>query len=222
MKRARRVLAGAAVLGALLLVALVVPEENTPSGSVKAGSEDLAGDSTREVRPPDTGRSVIARTEESGTPKDNAKAADKTRDRGEASGVSPSHEARLVAPDTSPRASGTPQRSHWTTTVVRGASELKPGQSWATNRITLAFQGDGNLVLYDTKGTPLWWAGTEGRGAKTAFQGDGNFVVYTKDGEVAWASKTMGHDGAQLVMEAGGDVVIRSGGTVLWSTDTAI
>jgi hypothetical protein len=116
----------------------------------------------------------------------------------------------------------TPAAQHWTTTVVSATSVLEPGQSWSTNRVVLAFQGDGNLVLYDKKGHPLWWSGTVGQGARTVFQADGNLVVYTRDMQTAWSSRTDGHDGARLVLQDDGNMVIQYGRTALWSTHTAM
>lgn len=233
VKLAKPVLAGAGVLSALLLVAPALFGEHSPSHSVKAGAEDPSGGYAPEKQYPDTGSSAYPQPEGSGTAKSNDSGADRAHRIAEVAATLPTHETRLVkpmsephasatsAPAETPHASSTPQ-NHWTTTVVNGNSVLEPGQSWVTNRIILAFQGDGNLVLYDKKGTPLWWSGTVGQGAMAAFQGDGNLVVYTQDGRVAWASKTMGHDGAQLVLEAGGNVTIRSGGAVLWSTGTTM
>ncbi|MDX3850973.1 hypothetical protein [Streptomyces sp. AK02-01A] len=115
-----------------------------------------------------------------------------------------------------PAAKPTPR---WTQTVIHATSELTPGQSWSTNRVTLAFQGDGNLVLYNRDGSPRWQSATVGHGAKALFQMDGNLVVYTADMTPAWSSHTEGHNGAQLVLDRDGVMRIRSGADVLWSSD---
>ncbi|MCX5401193.1 hypothetical protein [Streptomyces sp. NBC_00102] len=104
--------------------------------------------------------------------------------------------------------------------VVRGTSVLEPGQNWSTPLVVLAFQGDGNLVLYDRESRPLWASGTVGQGARTVFQADGNLVVYTRDMRTAWSSRTDGHEGAELVLGDDGNLLVRQGGTRLWATDT--
>ncbi|GAA4806741.1 hypothetical protein [Streptomyces ziwulingensis] len=107
-----------------------------------------------------------------------------------------------------------------TATAVAGTSVLRRGESWSADRVVLAFQGDGNLVLYDRRGRALWSSGTVGRGARTVFQADGNLVVYTEDMRTAWSSRTDGHDGAELLLR-GDDLAVRYGDSVLWSTATA-
>jgi hypothetical protein len=54
-------------------------------------------------------------------------------------------------------------------------------------------QGDGNLVIYNTSGVPLWASNTYGNpGAYFAFQNDANLVVYSAAGKPLWASNTAG------------------------------
>ncbi|MFJ3671199.1 hypothetical protein ACIPSE_32540 [Streptomyces sp. NPDC090106] len=120
----------------------------------------------------------------------------------------------LAAPRTTPAA---PRAT--AATVVHGTSVLLPGQTWTAGRTVLAFQGDGNLVLYDGRGHSLWQSGTVGRGARTVFQADGNLAVYTAAMHPVWTSRTDGHDGATLVLGADGDLTVRHGTTVLWSAD---
>lgn len=104
--------------------------------------------------------------------------------------------------------------------------ELHGGQSlWsADRRYEFAYQGDGNLVLYDESGTPLWSSGTAGTEPwAAAMQGDGNFVIYDASGTpIWWTGDTLGHEGAYLVVQNDGNVVIYApDGTPLWSTGTA-
>ncbi|MFF8883557.1 hypothetical protein [Streptomyces flaveolus] len=241
-KFVKPVLAGAGVLSALFLLAPAVFGENAPSQTVQAGADDTDDHHTPELyRPDNAPSSAQPRATESGSPKDygsKQSGADRIAAVAAASTTTTTtHEARLLestpsgptaAPtksprtDTSPRESATPQQHDWTTTVVNATSVLEPGQRWSTNRIDLTFQGDGNLVLTDKRGNPLWSSGTSGRGAKTVFQADGNLVVYTPDGGTAWSSLTMGHDGARLVLEADGNMTVRQGGTVIWSTGTSM
>jgi hypothetical protein len=53
----------------------------------------------------------------------------------------------------------------------------------------LYMQEDGNLCLYDDRGTPVWCTNTYGKGQKpfkAIIQDDGNFVVYDKNKSVIW------------------------------------
>ncbi|WP_163010874.1 hypothetical protein [Streptomyces dangxiongensis] len=233
---AKPVLAGAGMLGALFLLAPTVFGQDASTHTFKAGAGDSGEDYASERHYPESGGSASPRPSASGATTGKGGAGDGGPHRiAEVAAASPTQGTRSVepmsqshapAPSRTPRNSSTPRQQpsqqHWTTTVVNGTSVLEPGQSWSTDRIVLAFQGDGNLVLYDTKGTPLWWSGTVGQGAKAVFQADGNFAVYTQSGETAWSSRTDGHDGAQLVLGSNGNVTIRSGGAVLWSTGTTM
>jgi hypothetical protein len=67
------------------------------------------------------------------------------------------------------------------------ARSLPAGQfCWSTDNGTLVFQSDGNLVEY-VGGTPRWSSGTWGRGARLAIQLDGNIVIYNASGAPIWA-----------------------------------
>jgi len=56
-------------------------------------------------------------------------------------------------------------------------------------------QLDGNLVLYNTGGQPIWASGTVSKpddpGAWLALQTDGNLVIYSTSGTALWASNTV-------------------------------
>ncbi|MDI1435954.1 matrixin family metalloprotease [Polyangium sorediatum] len=57
-------------------------------------------------------------------------------------------------------------------------------------------QEDGNLVIYNASGHPVWATntpGTSNRYANLAVQNDGNVVLYRTGGGVAWASNTCCH-----------------------------
>lgn len=245
---AKPVLAGAGMLSAVFLLAPTVFGEDAPAHTFKAGAEDAGQDYASNEQYPDSGGTPSPRASASGdaTGKDGddghgrphriaevaaASPTQSARPTQSAHSVEPMSQSHSPTPSKTPRNSSSPRQQHhqqkptqqqWTSTVVNATSVLEPGQSWSTNRVVLAFQGDGNLVLYDTKGTPLWWSGTVGQGAKAVFQADGNFAVYTQDGATAWSSRTDGHNGAQLVIGTNGNVSIRSGGAVLWSTGTAM
>ncbi len=72
------------------------------------------------------------------------------------------------------------------------AGYLEPGwflQS-ANRRCKLVMQGDGNLVLYTSRGV-VWASRTNGNpGASAVMQVDGNIVVYSSAGKVLWHSGT--------------------------------
>jgi hypothetical protein len=94
---------------------------------------------------------------------------------------------------------------------------LGPDESVWADGCNLAYQGDGNLVLY-CGGAARWWTGTFDAPGNVAMQSDGNLVVYNASGGAPWHSKTHGHDGAYLTVE-GENVVVRSpsGASKLWS-----
>jgi hypothetical protein len=101
---------------------------------------------------------------------------------------------------------------------------LAPGQqiASASGRYRFAYQGDGNLVLYDG-GRATWASNTAGKPIGVAImQGDGNLVVYSP-GKAQWASNTAGHNGSGLVLQDDGNTVIYdTGGHALWATNTAV
>lgn len=72
-----------------------------------------------------------------------------------------------------------------------------------SGNLSLAMQGDGNLVLYQNS-IPLWASNTGGQSCgtnqcKAVFQADGNFVVYNGSTPL-WQSVTGGNSGAVLVL----------------------
>lgn len=97
---------------------------------------------------------------------------------------------------------------------------LNPDQEiTSTNgRYRFIYQGDGNLVLYDS-GTPLWASGTDGSPVGVCImQGDGNLVIYDATLQPIWSSNTWQHPGSRLVIQDDGNVVIyRPDGTPLWA-----
>jgi hypothetical protein len=101
---------------------------------------------------------------------------------------------------------------------------LNPGQSItsANGRYTFVYQGDGNLVLYRSDGTPLWASGTDGRLTGVCImQGDGNLVIYGYGGGPIWDSGTWQHPGSGLVVQDDANVVIyRPDGQAVWATNT--
>jgi hypothetical protein len=94
----------------------------------------------------------------------------------------------------------------------------------ANGEYELAYQGDGNLVLYDGAGTPLWASHTAGlEPGFVAMQGDGNLVMYDAAGSPVWANDgSHGYPGSYLVVQNDGNVVVYDReGVPRWSTGTA-
>lgn len=87
---------------------------------------------------------------------------------------------------------------------------LNPGDEVHGAGLALAYQGDGNFVLY-RQGQPLWASNTAGRAAGfVAMQGDGNLVAYDAAGVPYWATMTqatnprleLARDGIRLTGQA--------------------
>lgn len=94
-------------------------------------------------------------------------------------------------------------------------------------RYRMAFQDDGNLVVYKMGGRNnclqhLFDSQTDGKNAyRLRFQTDGNLVIYDRRSNGIWSSKTEGHPNATLVMQTDGNLVIYDNGRGIWSTNTA-
>ncbi|MBR8836070.1 MAG: hypothetical protein DSM106950_19105 [Stigonema ocellatum SAG 48.90 = DSM 106950] len=86
-----------------------------------------------------------------------------------------------------------------------------------SNYYYLNMQGDGNLVLIKSNGTPIWAPGTNPNGSYAIMQGDGNLVVYNSNNSPLWASNTVGNSGAQLTVQNDGNAVIY---LPVWATNT--
>lgn len=85
----------------------------------------------------------------------------------------------------------------------------------------VAFQGDGNLVVYNAANDPLWDSGTGNKGAtRFVFQKDGNAVVYNNN-DPLWEAGIRNQDGARLALQEDGNIVIyKSDNSVLWTSDS--
>jgi hypothetical protein len=91
-------------------------------------------------------------------------------------------------------------------TYTPGSLNLDAGQSISVQGVQLAYQDDGNLVIYNSSGQALWASNTSGRfctatTCQASFQGDGNLVLY-ENGVAYWASNTAGEGAAQLHLSA--------------------
>ncbi|WP_433404704.1 mannose-binding protein [Streptomyces sp. CA-146814] len=120
-------------------------------------------------------------------------------------------------PKPKPKPKATPQPD-WGTQTVSATSSIGVGQSWATNRIRMTMQQDGNLVVYNERNKPVWAAMTFGENHRAIFQPDGNLVIHNGDDRAIWASKTHDFGGAQMILRPDGKVVIVHNGRVVWST----
>ncbi|MFD3970908.1 mannose-binding protein [Streptomyces cyaneofuscatus] len=118
-------------------------------------------------------------------------------------------------PKAKPKAAPKP---NWGTQTVSATSSIGVGQSWATNRIRMTMQPDGNLVVYNEQNKPIWAAMTFGENHRAIFQPDGNLVIHNGDDRAIWASKTHDFGGARMVLRSDGKVVIVHNGRVVWST----
>lgn len=109
------------------------------------------------------------------------------------------------------------------TAVLQGGI-LLPGQriETADRARVLILQGDGNLVLYNAKGVPLWNTGTAGRSvAYLTMQTDGNLVLYSTAGNPLWNSGTYGQGLSYLRIQDDSNLVIyRTDARPTWSSRT--
>lgn len=96
--------------------------------------------------------------------------------------------------------------------MVPGGRYYSPDQQYF-----LAYQSDGNLVLYSADGTAVWASNTYGKPAwRTCMQSDGNFVVYSGPGAPVWASGTNGNANATMkVLDTGHFAIVDAGGGVI-------
>lgn len=109
------------------------------------------------------------------------------------------------------------------TDTLHAGDRLYAGQAITSRngRFLLTYQGDGNLVLYASDGTPRWSTQKFGSPGYAELQVDGNFVTYDASGTPTWATGTSGVRDARLVMRDDGDVVIYiASGVVVWATHT--
>jgi hypothetical protein len=111
------------------------------------------------------------------------------------------------------------------TTAMGKGDALQPGQSISSpnGAWRLTYQAaDGNLVLYDSAGTPHWalsWVvGYYPTPAPVVatFQSDGNFVVYTTGGQPVWYTGTGGNAFTFQVTNSGQMQVVDAGYNILW------
>lgn len=84
---------------------------------------------------------------------------------------------------------------------------------------TLSLQKDGNLVLY-SDARPRWSTGTKGAGNRLVMQSDGNLVLLNKNGSPLWHSGTYNNSGARLDLQTDGNLVVYLGSAARWNSMT--
>jgi hypothetical protein len=92
------------------------------------------------------------------------------------------------------------------TAVSNGWCRTNDVSSWilATDKAYLAWQTDGNLVVYDRNGGRARWAAGSNGAKILCFQDDGNLVTYLNANATSpnWSSGTYGHSNARLTMDS--------------------
>ncbi|MGV9503301.1 mannose-binding protein [Streptomyces sp. NPDC003642] len=220
------VLAGAAVVGAVLIA--------VPLLLAGGGNDDDGPDASRTVAAEDVDtvlgqESAPAALDDYVAEKPSASPSKKKPSKSAAPVAAPPPVAPAPQPSSSPTKTAKPKpkpkpkpketpRPNWSTETVYAVSVLEVNQAWTTNRIRMVMQTDGNLVVYNEKGKPIWASMTFGQNHRAIFQGDGNLVIHNAADRPIWASKSHGHDGAQLVLRADAKVVIVHNGQIVWST----
>jgi len=85
----------------------------------------------------------------------------------------------------------------------------------------LIFQSDGNLVVYNEFGQPLWSTNTRFEGKQLTFQGDGNLVMADGFNRAVWTSNTSG-TGFRMIWQDDGNLVISDlANHAVWATNTS-
>ncbi|MBT0770178.1 hypothetical protein KIH74_14655 [Kineosporia sp. J2-2] len=146
----------------------------TPTDDAKPGKGDKDKDKSKDDAEP---VKVVATA--GSTPKSSATKSPKDDDETGTGGKKGSSSSSSSTTSSTTTAA----QQDWGTTVINGGSSLNAGQSWSTNRIKLTLTSGGNVVLTDENGATTWSAGVSG-GDTLAFQGDGNLVLYKDGGLV--------------------------------------
>jgi hypothetical protein len=108
--------------------------------------------------------------------------------------------------------------------ALGGTVDLSQGDSVSSdnNEVTLMFQTDGNVVLYNNDtGEALWNTRTAGRTEATRFimQSDGNLVLYAGSTPL-WNAGIISPNARLAVQDDHNLVIYSTGGTALWHTGT--
>lgn len=99
---------------------------------------------------------------------------------------------------------------------MQPGQRLTPGQEIRANGVTLRYQEDGNLVLYDGRG-PRWASDTHGRTAGyVEMQGDGFLCIYDGAGAPIWRSGDVAVPGGRLLFDGSGLRVVATVDVPTW------
>lgn len=108
-------------------------------------------------------------------------------------------------------------------TIAGPYDQLLEGQTLGSGRALVnggyraTMQGDGNLVVQDGGGRPVWFTGTSRPGSVLRVEGDGVLNLVAPDSSLQWFQPARGSGMERLVL--GGDGVLRvASSSVLWAT----
>ena len=96
----------------------------------------------------------------------------------------------------------------------------------SNHTLSLNTQQDGNLVIYNSQGQPVWSSGSEGQGSPPYFstmQGDGNFVIYGANNSPIWSTGTEGQGSPPfraIIQPDGNFVIYDKNNNATWATGT--
>jgi len=110
------------------------------------------------------------------------------------------------------------------TVFMEAGATLTANHSIASchGNIYMLLQTDGNLVLYNFGGVPLWATGTQGTSpGELIMQTDGNLVLYASNGTALWSSGTQGNSGDSLAIQDDGNLVIFTATQAIWASNTS-
>lgn len=85
-----------------------------------------------------------------------------------------------------------------------------------SDKYRLIMQTDGNLVLYQVTPWKAVWSIGKHTGKAAALQTDGNLVVRDPAGRPVWAANTDGFTAATLIVQDDGNLVIYNKGVAIW------
>ncbi|XUL91756.1 hypothetical protein ACQ86D_38410 [Streptomyces galilaeus] len=237
----RPLLAGAAVLGALLIAVpgLLMSRDRTPENHDRVVADQagtILGDgatqgagayaSSDPSAPAQSGTPKIAQPHKTSPGKTTvaqpASEPTTVKTKKPTAAAKPTKKSTTTKSGTKSGTSGSTTTSSYPSDVLVTATRvLSAGQSINAKKARLRMQTDGNFVLYDENNKPRWATMTFGSNYHAVFQADGNLVVYTSSNQPVWASQTAGHDGAVLRLQGDGNMVIYSGGsTAIWASNT--
>lgn len=115
-----------------------------------------------------------------------------------------------------------PNNLNYVNNILRPGTIRKGQQLQTANRTyRLAFQDDGNLVLYSPN-RALWSSNTHSTDAMyVTLQDDGNLVIYDSNRRPIWNTVTFGHPSSNLTIQQDGNLVLyNSSEQATWNTRT--